>query len=275
MLIGKGACCEVFFDGKYAIKVFNSDSAGIALKEILVMKYLANGKYIQTFVDYRIVGDRVELIQERADCDLLQWRQGRHVRLHTMQRIARNVLLGLTWLHVNELVHGDIKPDNILIFTDRGVPTAKLCDFGMVSLNGTNTRYGTKTYCMPDVLHKCAHVTMTCDIWAYGLTMIYLYTGQLAEDNPIMECRAVKLLRKEITNTNLAYVIYSCLTNQPTVFQLLECPGIWGRTTEDRKWRSDLLTSRAKSTPEQYWHMINIPLHQSHQYALAFLTAFS
>lgn len=82
---------------------------------------------------------------------------------------------GLKHLHRCNIIHGDIKPDNTLIFNTE----IHLSDLGLASLAiGSYDRYiGTASYRPPEVWNGSMR-TVKSDIWCLGLTMYYLVQGE-------------------------------------------------------------------------------------------------
>ncbi len=77
-----------------------------------------------------------------------------------------------------DIIHGDIKPSNILITAD-GI--AKLSDFGMArraSKNQTVAEGGTPNYLAPE-LFKGEHVSAQSDMYALGVTLYEMTFGKL------------------------------------------------------------------------------------------------
>ena len=50
--------------------------------------------------------------------------------LNAARKLFRQLLQGVLHMHRHNIVHRDIKPDNILISSGEGEPVLKLCDFG-------------------------------------------------------------------------------------------------------------------------------------------------
>lgn len=95
-------------------------------------------------------------------------------------RLGIDALRGLENTHALEIVHRDIKPDNILL-DENGIP--KVCDFGFAtyksdhSPNGMQLRQtGTPYYMAPEVA-KGKTITENSDVWSMGVTLYTLYTG--------------------------------------------------------------------------------------------------
>jgi serine/threonine-protein kinase len=86
--------------------------------------------------------------------------------------------------HDLNLIHRDIKPDNILV-TKKGV--VKVSDFGLakalddedMSMTQSGTGLGTPLYMPPEQARDAKNVDHRTDIYALGCTFYYFLTGQL------------------------------------------------------------------------------------------------
>ncbi len=78
-----------------------------------------------------------------------------------------------------DLVHGDIKPENILILPGYASPEYRLIDFGsMTELFSTNSRAGTASYLAPERFHENP-VSERTELFAIGATLYEALTGSL------------------------------------------------------------------------------------------------
>jgi serine/threonine protein kinase len=74
----------------------------------------------------------VLLLMELADHNLATY-LGSHaadISLYSKYWIFHDIASGLDAIHENKLIHGDLKPGNILLYYERGRLVAKLADFG-------------------------------------------------------------------------------------------------------------------------------------------------
>ncbi|KAF5560162.1 hypothetical protein FNAPI_4330 [Fusarium napiforme] len=106
----------------------------------------------------------------------LDWLLGTELNAYEVVRLlCIDVGHGLQCLHENGFSHGDLKPNNVLVFNSGRKWTAKLCDFGCAVGQVTNAKgqyFGTP-YWLPPASEIEAldtrHSLQQCDLYVYGL----------------------------------------------------------------------------------------------------------
>ncbi|KAL9031801.1 MAG: hypothetical protein Q9180_006773, partial [Flavoplaca navasiana] len=137
------------------------------------------------------------LILEKAHCDLTEFIRSEDyeiVSYASLCDLAMEIGLGLGAVHSADIVHGDLKLENILIFPATPVAgkkwTAKLCDFGSAIFNSTKaaardsaTYLGSDFWLPPECYvksffeHPLPPSLAPCDIFVYGLVVWAMFIG--------------------------------------------------------------------------------------------------
>jgi serine/threonine protein kinase len=103
----------------------------------------------------------------------------RVVREITARRIFKQVAEGVAYLHQQNIVHRDIKLDNILV--EESTRMVKLIDFGfsVVVAGGQRLKVfcGTPSYMSPEIVRKNEYDGKPVDVWALGVLLFVLLTG--------------------------------------------------------------------------------------------------
>ena len=138
------------------------------------------------------------------------------------KRMFKAIAEAVYALHSRNIVHGDIKEENILIDSHHN---PKLCDFGHARHIGNSSPphfavYGTLELSAPELmpnLNVPAHLTkthvvkryngMAQDIWALGLVLYTMTHGELPLNHS-------KVISKEIDLTSNKYKEYPCSYNR-------------------------------------------------------------
>ncbi|XP_029461931.1 serine/threonine-protein kinase 17B [Rhinatrema bivittatum] len=126
---------------------------------ILVLEYAAGGEIFSL-----CVGDQDETFTEK---DVIQ--------------LLRQILEGVCYLHQNNIVHLDLKPQNILLSSTNPRGDVKIVDFGMSRKIGTSSELreimGTPEYVAPEILNY-EPITTATDVWSIGVISYMLLTGE-------------------------------------------------------------------------------------------------
>ena len=103
----------------------------------------------------------------------------------------RSLFSAINHCHAVNIVHRDIKPDNIMITENN---TVRLIDFGLSKANkngqSLHTVAGTPYYMAPEVLE--GSYTSKADIWSLGVLLYTLVSGYL----PFQGNNAAEVFRK-------------------------------------------------------------------------------
>lgn len=157
------------------------------------------------------------------------------------ESIAIQVARGIEAAHNKNIIHRDIKPQNIIISTEGKV---KVTDFGIAKAASTNTIssdvMGSVHYVSPEQARN-GFVDARSDIYSLGIVMYEMITGRVPFDGDTTVSVAIQHLQEEMT----APSVYA--PNVPISCEkiILKCT----QKNQDRRYQNiaDLLTDLRKS----------------------------
>lgn len=168
---------------------------------------------------YYIVMELVEGITLKSYIE----RKG-HLTVKEATSIAIQVSAGLEVAHNNQIVHRDIKPQNIMISREGKV---KVTDFGIAkattSQTTTSSAMGSVHYASPEQA-RGGYVDHRSDIYSLGVVLYEMVTGRVPFDGDTAVAVAVKHLQDPIVlpstyNQEISYsleqIIVKCMEKSP------------------------------------------------------------
>ncbi|KAJ1675850.1 negative regulator of the PHO system [Spiromyces aspiralis] len=154
-----------------------------AIREISLMKEL-NHRNIVRLLDVQHTESKLMLVFEYMDCDLKRFMDSRNPRgildPHTIKRLMYQLLEGIRYCHKNQILHRDLKPQNLLINKREEL---KIGDFGLaratgIPVNTFSNEVVTLWYRAPDVLLGSREYDGNIDIWSAGCIMAEMFIGR-------------------------------------------------------------------------------------------------
>uniref|UniRef100_A0AAQ6IGR6 Serine/threonine-protein kinase n=1 Tax=Anabas testudineus TaxID=64144 RepID=A0AAQ6IGR6_ANATE len=127
--------------------------------------------------------DRVFVVMEKLHGDMLEMilssEKGRLPERIT-KFLVTQILVALRHLHFKNIVHCDLKPENVLLASADSFPQVKLCDFGFARIIGEKSFrrsvVGTPAYLAPEVLRNKGY-NRSLDMWSVGVIIYVSLSG--------------------------------------------------------------------------------------------------
>ncbi|KAL3530583.1 hypothetical protein ACH5RR_009905 [Cinchona calisaya] len=99
---------------------------------------------------------------------------------HTTRKYLRDIVSGLMYLHAHNVVHGDIKPDNLLVTASGSV---KIGDFSVSQVfeddnDELRRSPGTPVFTAPECCLGLTYHGKAADTWAVGVTLYCMILGK-------------------------------------------------------------------------------------------------
>ncbi|MDR0353469.1 MAG: serine/threonine protein kinase [Opitutaceae bacterium] len=200
--LGNGGFAEVyrarhrFLDSRFALKVMKAcaDDMSEEMKEARMLAGLDHPHIVRV-----THADVVELPDGRHGYYAMDfmpsgsltayWKSfgTRFMPVGEVVRLVGQALSGLAFAHANNILHRDIKPDNILLKTETGRGMcARVSDFGLARsesfLGQLYSNCGTPAYMAPEVFRR-EGTSKQSDIWSAGVTLYQLLTDKWAYEH--------------------------------------------------------------------------------------------
>ncbi|KPA84962.1 putative mitogen-activated protein kinase [Leptomonas pyrrhocoris] len=149
-------------------------------REVRMLQQLRHPNVVRLEEVFRREG-KLHLVFEFIDKTILQVLEGtsRGIPSRDLRRYTYQLLRGVDFCHANNIIHRDVKPENVLI-DQHGM--LKLCDFGFARQMTTKGKYtdyvATRWYRAPELLVGDVSYGKPVDVWAVGCMFAELSDGQ-------------------------------------------------------------------------------------------------
>lgn len=210
--IGEGGMSEVYkakcnkLNRFVAVKILKKQFAD---NEEIAQKFKREATAIANLSDANIVNILDVGTQEDIDYIVMEYVSGKTLKqlinysgklsYNTAIKIALQIAKALDCAHRNNIIHRDIKPQNILV-TEAG--EVKVTDFGIAkstdsqTITNTTSIIGSAHYLSPEQA-KGTYIDFRSDIYSFGIVLYEMVTGRLPFEGDSPVTVALKHLQEE------------------------------------------------------------------------------
>ncbi|RDD37455.1 Calcium/calmodulin-dependent protein kinase type IV [Trichoplax sp. H2] len=176
-------CIQIGTKKSYSMKTLRKHviDRATSKEDMSLMLFLSHPNIIRLEEVYETEND-IHFILDCIDgCDIFtSISQNPKYSEYYASSIIRQVCQGLRYLHEYNIVHGNIKPENLIVKSEKSEPSVKIADHYLLSVLTTRVKMNylcnSQTYCAPEVLtgKKYDH---SVDMWAVGILLYTLLCG--------------------------------------------------------------------------------------------------
>jgi serine/threonine protein kinase len=169
----------------------NKDYFDQSIDEIKLLKFInINGNVdnynVLKFFDYFYHKEHLFIVTELLKDNLYEYYRFNleketetYFTIPRLQRVTKQILIGLQYIHSLRLIHCDLKPENIMI-KSYSKAQVKIIDFGSSCYihDHLSSYIQSRAYRAPEVILGCRY-DYKIDLWSLGCIIAELYSGNV------------------------------------------------------------------------------------------------
>jgi serine/threonine protein kinase len=184
----------------------NKDYFDQSIDEIKLLRYInANGdpdsKYFLRVYDYFYYKEHLMIVSELLKDNLYDFykyltdnNNTEYFSVERIQKLTKQILICLEFIHDLKIIHCDLKPENILMksITDA---TCKVIDFGSSCFvhDHLSAYIQSRSYRAPEVILGCRY-DYKIDMWSLGCILAEIYTGNVLFQNDSIQSMLARII---------------------------------------------------------------------------------
>lgn len=150
--------------------------------EFNILKQLNNENVIKVFeFSFSSEYSRYYYTMEILNGSDLKEHLAKHHAKENILDLIYQCLKGLSYLHSNNIIHYDIKPENIFVNISSTKPIIKILDFGLSEIKQNETKKytkGTIDYMAPELFYSNEMPKIKVDLYSLGMSFIYALSSK-------------------------------------------------------------------------------------------------